>query len=324
MTVGRALALGLAAAALAVAGVHVAFARTARSAPTTGIVDVETNLAFQNGAAAGTGMVLTPSGEVLTNNHVIRGATTVTVLVPSTHERFAARVLGYDVTADVALLQLQNASGLATVSVGDSSHLARGQAVSAIGNAGGTRTLRTTTGTITGLGRTITVGDDLGGSARLGGLIETDARLEPGDSGGPLLDSSGRVIGMDTAASAGFHFSGGSDGYAIPIGRARAIAGRIAAGRASAQVHVGGTAFLGVRLQSTIVAAVVSGSPVARAGIHAGDLLTRVNGRRIGSSADVVRALIPTHPGDTVTIAWATAAGLARSASITLASGPPQ
>jgi S1-C subfamily serine protease len=324
VTVGRVLALVLSVAALAVVGVHVATARTSQSVPTTGIVDVETNLAYQNGEAAGTGMVLTPSGKVLTNNHVIRGATTITVLVPSTHKRYAARVVGYAVTADVALLQLKGASGLATVSLGNSSHLTRGQAVSAIGNAGGTRTLSTTTGTITGLARTITVSDDLGGSERLSGLIETDASLEPGDSGGPLLDSSGRVIGMDTAASAGFRFRGATDGYAIPIGRARAIANQIAAGRASAQVHVGNTAFLGVSLQSNVVARIVSGSPVARAGIVAGDMLTHLNGRPIASSADVIRALLPKHPGDTVTLAWADGAGLAHSASITLASGPPQ
>jgi S1-C subfamily serine protease len=324
VTVRRALALVLSAAGLAVAGVHVATARTHTSAPTTGVVDIETNLAYDNGAAAGTGMVITPTGEVLTNNHVIRGATTITVLVPATHRRYRARVLGYDVTADVALLKLQRASGLATVSLGDSSQLQRGQSVSAIGNAGGTRTLTTTSGTITGLARTITVGNDLGGAERLTGLIETDASLRPGDSGGPLLDGGGRVIGMNTAASAGFRVIGGSDGYAIPIGRARTIAALIRAGSSSAHVHVGGTAFLGLRLQSAVVAGVVAGSPVARAGIVAGDVLTRLSGHRISSTTDVIRTLLAKHPGDRVTIAWADGAGLAHSAAITLASGPPQ
>jgi len=334
--VSRILPLVLVAAALA-AGARVATARTTRGAATDGIVVVDTNLAYENGAAAGTGMVLTPGGEVLTNNHVIRGATTIRVIVPSTHHTYSARVVGYDLDADVAILQLKGASGLATVSTGSSGGLKRGQDVTAVGNAGGTGTLTSTTGSVVALGRNITVSDDQGGAEQLQGLVETDAPLQPGDSGGPLLDGSGRVIGMDTAASAGFTFQpGGSEGFAIPIDRALAIAKQIVAGRSSAQVHVGGTAFLGVQLQPSgyyrsgqysagqMVDGVVPGSPVANAGIVAGDVITKVDGHSVDSSAALISLLLQRHPGDRVTLAWVDELAGVHTGTITLASGPPQ
>jgi S1-C subfamily serine protease len=324
--VRRTFPLALAAVALAVAGARVATAHTTHAAVTTGVVDVETDLAYQHGAASGTGMVLTPSGEVLTNNHVIRGATTIKILVPATKRTYSAHVIGYDVADDVAVMKLEHATGLDTVSVGNSSTVTRGDAVSAVGNAGGTRTLTTTTGTITALARTITVRDDFAGSAKLADLIETNASLRPGDSGGPLLDSASRVIGMDTAASPKFRFrpGGGGEGFAIPINRAFAIAKQIVAGRSSAQVHVGGTAFLGVELQAAVVAGIVPGSPVARAGIVTGDVLRRLDGHRIASPTALVRLLLTKHPGDRVTLAWADGAGHRHTAPVTLASGPPQ
>jgi len=327
----RTFALLLTAAGLVV-GVHAALARTSRVAVQTGVVVVDTNLAYENGSAAGTGIVLTSNGEVLTNNHVVRGATTIHVVLPQTKRRYTARVLGYNVTADVALLQLQHASGLATVSIGDSSTLRRGQSVTAVGNAGGTGSLTVTTGRITGLGRTITVNDDQGGSVQLIDLLETDAPLRPGDSGGPLLDSASRVIGMDSAASPSFSFRGSSDGYAIPINRAVTIAKQIVAGHGSAQVHVGTTAFLGVQAQpagafgtgGVLVGGVVSGGPVAHAGVVAGDVLTALNGRAVASPVELVSALLVHHPGDRVTLRWSDASGEVHTATITLASGPPQ
>jgi S1-C subfamily serine protease len=308
-----------------------------RTSTQTGVVVVDTNLAYQNGAAAGTGMVLTPSGEVLTNNHVIRGATTIRVIVPQTRRSYTARVLGYSISADVALLQLTDASGLATVTLGDSTKLEIGQAVTAIGNAGGRGTLTVTRGKVTGLNRTITVSDEQGGTVQLKGLVETDASLQPGDSGGPLLDADGQVIGMDSAASAGFSFQGApSDGYAIPIARATSIAKQIVAGRASAQVHIGGTAFLGVQVQTSgyfangvykageLVTGVVPGSPTAKAGITAGVVITAVNGHAVASQAAIVALLLPHRPGDTITLSWIDQASARHKASVTLASGPPQ
>jgi S1-C subfamily serine protease len=277
-------------------------------------------------------MVLTSSGEVLTNNHVIRGATTIRVVVPQTGRRYTARVLGYSISADVALLKLQGASGLQTVSTGDSSKLAVGQTAVAVGNAGGTGTLVTTTGRITGLRRSITVGDGQGGRARLTGLIKTDADLRPGDSGGPLF-ADRRVIGMNTAASATFDFgsSGASRGFAIPINRAMTIVRQIDAGRSSATVHVGATAFLGVGVDPSssssvgvLVTSVASGSPAGRAGLEAGDVITSVAGHPVHSRAALVTQLLGRRPGDTVSVVWTDQAGRSATAQVTLASGPPQ
>jgi S1-C subfamily serine protease len=338
MVMRRTLSLLLAAAALAAAGVHVAAAHTSRAASENGIVIVNTNLAFQDGAAAGTGMVVTSDGEVLTNNHVIRGATSIRVRIPQTNRTYSASVLGYDPTHDVALLRLKNASGLTTVSTGDSSKLARGQKVTAIGNAGGTGALTVTTGTITGLHRSIKVNDEEGGTMQLSDLVETDAALHPGDSGGPLLDSSGRVIGMDSAASEGFSFqTGRSDGYAIPIGTALAIAKQIAAAHPSGSVHVGTTAFLGVSIDASgsfnsgwldsrgvVIGGVVPGSPASKAGLSTGDVITALNGRAVASQNGLVALLLPHHPGDKVSVRWIDQLQTSHSASVQLASGPPQ
>jgi len=227
----------------------------------TGVVVIETDLAYHSGQAAGTGMVLTSSGEVLTNNHVINGATTIKVVVPDTGKSYQAKVVGYSVSDDVAVLQLSHASGLATIET-DTSTPTVGQKVTALGNAGGTGELTPAEGTITGLDKSITAGDDNGDSERLTGLIETDANVQPGDSGGALLNTANRVIGMNTAAStggggfAGFGDQGGNDGYAITIGHALSLARQIESGKSSSTVHVGGTAFLGVQ-----VSAASSGDP---------------------------------------------------------------
>jgi S1-C subfamily serine protease len=329
--------LALVAAALVATAVvaGVALARSSSTPIGTGIVVINTALGYQNGAAAGTGMVLTKSGEILTNNHVIRGATTVKVVVPGTGRSYTAKVVGYDVADDVAVLQASGASNLKTVST-SSSTLKLGQAVTAVGNANGTGSLTRSSGRITGLRKAITVGDDQGGSENLAGLIETDAGLEPGDSGGPLLNSAGKVIGMDTAASTGFVFrsSTGNDGYAIPIAKALSVAKQIEAGKASARVHVGATAFLGIQVQSALggggfgqgvlVAGVVSGGPADKAGLSEGDVITAVDGQSVTSSSSIPNVILAKKPGDTVTIQYTDQFGADQSTTVTLASGPAQ
>ena len=329
------VATGVVTAAL---GAGIALARTGASAVPalrTGVVDIETSLGYQGGAAAGTGMVLTPSGIVLTNNHVIRGATAVRVLIPSSGRTYPARVLGYSVASDVAVLQLQGASGLRTVSTGGSARLRLGQAVTAVGNAGGTRRLITTLGTITGLGKTITASDGQNGSEQLTGLIKTSADLQPGDSGGPLFDAAHRVIGMNTAASAGFVLrSAASDSYAIPINRARTIVSQVRAGRSSATVHVGATPFLGVQLEDTggffggesgvTIVGVLGNSPADRAGLQQGDVIDAIDGRTIDSLSAVSTYLLGKSPGDQVKLTYTDPAGAQQTATVTLASGPPQ
>jgi S1-C subfamily serine protease len=273
---------------------------------------------------------------VLTNNHVIRGATTIRVSLPGAGRAYGATVLGYAIGDDVAVLRLSGASGLGTVRIGRSAAVRPGQSVTAVGNAGGRGALVTTRGAVTGVGRTITVQDGNGGAARLRGLIRTDANLRPGDSGGPLLDSAGRVIGINTAASAGFSFgSGGGVGYAIPIDRAVTIQKQILAGRSSATVHVGPTAFLGVSVTTVSpvpggreagvrVNRVVPGGPADRAGIAAGDVITAIGGRAVSSLASVLAQLQSRKPGDTVSLAWVDELGDRSTGSARLVEGPPQ
>src|SRR5713226_432192 len=265
--------------ALVVIGSGAAYAAT-RTTPRpigTGVVVIDTNLAYQGASAAGTGIVLTSSGEILTNNHVIAGATTIRVVVPNTTHTYTARVVGYDTTDDVAVLQLQNASNLKTVTIGDASKLTLGAHVTAVGNAGGTGALASATGTVTGLHKSIAVQGDNGAAEQLSGLIETNAALQPGDSGGPLLNSAGRVVGMDTAASTSSPLaaSRSSDGYAIPIAKALTISKQIVSGKSSTTVHIGATAFLGVQVadgpsEGATVVGVVRGGPADAAGFLPG------------------------------------------------------
>ena len=311
----------------------VSSASGAGKSSTTGVVVIQTRLGLANSAAAGTGMVLTSSGEVLTNNHVIRGATQIRVRVTAKGRTYRARVVGYSVSADVALLKLADASGLATVSVGNSSTVELGDDVRAVGNARGTGTLTTKQGSITGLGRTITVSDGEGLSARLTHLLETDAGVESGDSGGPLLDTAGRVVGMTAAAS--FEFgarSTSSDGYAIPINRAMSIARQIERSQSSASVHIGATPFLGVSADArsfgdvggVVVAGVQEGSPAARAGLDAGDTIVSFNGNAVTTYSKLVARLLRWHPGDKVRLAWVDSFGTRDAGTVILTSGPPQ
>ena len=309
--------------------VVVASGGASATALSTGVVEIQTRYGPTGGAGAGTGMVLTASGEVLTNNHVIRGATQIRVRVPENGRTYRARVLGYSISADVALLRLTAASGLETVSLGNSTTVAVGDEVVAVGNAGGTGELTTKSGTVTGRGVTIAVGDGRSGTVRLSRLIETSADLRQGDSGGPLLDASERVIGMNAAATTG---ELDSDGYAIPINRVRSIAGRIRTGTSTAAVHVGPTPFLGVLIASRpsgmsrglLLAGVQPGSPAARAGIERGDVLLSVNGTVVRSTSQLVVLLLRFRPGETVRLAWTDELGTRQTAPVLLASGPPQ
>ena len=302
--------------------------------PTAGIVVIETNLAYQNAAAAGTGMVLTSSGIVLTNNHVIKGATTVKVVIPSTHRSYTATVLGYDVTDDVALLQVNGAKNWKTVTLGNSSKARTGQPVTAIGNAGGTGVLTTATGRITALRQTITASDGAS-SEQLSGLIETNAALQPGDSGGPLEDATGHVLGMDTAASSGFVVqSQGNQAYAIPINKAVTIAKQIESGHSSSTVHLGTTAFLGVSVESpdqggqagsgALIADTVGGGPADQAGLVAGDVIVSFDGQTVDSPTTLGPLVLKHSPGDSVQVVYLDQFGQQQTVTVTLGSGPPQ
>ena len=292
------------------------------------IVDITTTLS--NGAAAGTGLVLTSSGLVLTNNHVIADATAIRAQINGSGPSYSATVLGYDVTEDVALLQLDGVSNLTTITVGDSSKIAVHDKVVALGNAlgrGGTPAVAE--GTVTALDQTITAGDIGGGppAQTLNGLIEFSAPLVPGDSGGALVNSSGQVIGMNAAASqSNGRRRNSNDAFAIPINAALDIAHQIQAGQSSAKVHIGARALLGVQIQqaqTATVAAVQSGSPADSAGIVAGDVIVAIGDTTVGSVSDITSALDSRHPGDKVSVGWLDTNGQRHTATVQLIEGPP-
>ena len=216
-----------------------------------GLVIINTNLQFDSEAAAGTGMVINPNGLVLTNNHVIDGSTKITATVAATGKTYPATVVGYDKTRDIALIQLQNASGLTTVPIGNSSSVKIGNAVVALGNAEGRGRITAAAGEVTGLNQTITASEEGGSTASetLTGMIQTDADIVPGDSGGPLAGSTG-VIGMDTAGNAVSDQQQASAGFAIPINTALSVARQIAGGHASSTITIGYPPFVGIFVSS--------------------------------------------------------------------------
>jgi S1-C subfamily serine protease len=302
------------------------------------LVDINTEL-YSGGRAAGTGIVLTSNGEVVTNNHVIDGATSISVTDVGNGRTYSADVVGYDRTGDIAVIQLLNASGLTTASIGNSDGVSVGDQVVALGNAGGTGgTPSEADGQVTALNQSITASDaGAGTSENLTGLIQTNAALQPGDSGGSLVDSSGRVIGIDTAASEGFSFQGSGQGYAIPIKTALGIAQQIAARQTSSTIHIGPTAFLGVEIQPSsssanigsgssgsgaTLAGVIQGQPAAQAGLAAGDVITSLGGKSIDSPETLSAVVSQYKPQDKVELGWTDTSGGSHTATIQLATGP--
>ena len=294
-----------------------------------GLVDINATVGDQGEHTTATGIVLTPSDLVLTNNHVIDGATMISAADVGNGKTYRATVVGYDRSEDIAVIQLSGASGLKTTAFGSSSEVAVGQAVVAIGNAGGVGgTPSAAGGSVVALNQQIVARDESGASSeRLSGLIEVNADVQPGDSGGPLVSSAGKVIGVDTAASAGFSFySSGGQGYAIPINQALAIAAQIENDQSSATVHIGPTAFLGVELapatsRATIVA-VLSGSPAAKAGLGSGDVITSLAGQTVDSQAALISLLDRYRPGEQLRLGWSDRSGQRHTATVQLAAGP--
>ena len=309
-----------------------------------GLVDVVSTLGLQQAESAGTGLVLTPSGEVLTNNHVIKGATSIKVRDIGNGRTYPAKVVGYDQSRDIAVLQLQGASGLQTVALGNSSTAKVGDKVVALGNAlgkGGTPAVAV--GHIAGLNASIVASDEgAGTSERLTGLIHHNAPIQPGDSGGPLVSNTGKVIGIDTAASAstGFQFQTNTrtQAFAIPINGAVALAQQIEAGQASDTVHIGPTGLLGVGVMSAgqaassgisagsgaVVEQALPNTPAAGAGITSGDVIVAAGEVTVRPPAGLQAALERFHPGNSVSITWQDQSGQTHSATVVLANGPAQ
>jgi S1-C subfamily serine protease len=297
------------------------------------LVDINTVLSYEGAGGAGTGIVLTQTGEILTNNHVVEGATSISVTDVANHQTYAARVLGYDRAHDVAVIQLKSATDLDVAKIGSSSAVKVGDGVVAVGNArglGGTPSYAG--GAVVGLNQSITAQDAANGSAEeLHGLLETNAAIEPGDSGGALVNASGRVVGIVTAGSEGFRFQQtAAQGFAIPIDEALGIASQIKSGQASSTVHVGATAFLGVDVQTPTtgsgarIVQVVPGGPAATAGLSAGETILSVGGRTVTSPESLTMIVLQSKPGKTVQVRVADLSGTAHSVTLVFASGPPQ
>jgi len=302
---------------------------TAVSTSEVALVDVNTTLSGGRATGEGTGIVLTSSGLVLTNNHVIDGASSISVTDVGNGRTYTAVVVGYDIRGDVAVLKLNGASSLSTASIASSSRV--DETVFAVGNAGGSGgTPTVTSGKITATGQSLTASDPFAGTSEaLHGMLKTSAALISGDSGGALTASNGSVVGMDTASSSSPLAS--ASGFAIPISTAVAIAHEIIAGAASSTIHVGPTALLGVEINpaqqsshGALVTSVASGSPAAGAGIVPGSRITNVGGRTVTSGASLPLIMASLHAGATTTVMWVDASGKHRSASLTLATGAPQ
>ena len=270
----------------------------------------------------GTGVIVTSTGEVVTNNHVIAGATTITVTLYGKTTSLPATLVDTDPTDDVALLQITGASGLPTISYGDSDHVQVGDAVVAIGNALGLSdgTPTVTQGIISAKGRTVTAGDEgTGSSETLTNMFQTDAAINPGNSGGPLVDSSGKVIGMNTAVASTTDGTSQAQniGFAIPANSITALLPGLrdhSIGGAAQQ----GPGYLGVSLetmtpglqsaydfvpsQGAVVLQVENGSPAAVAGLEEGDVIVSLDGKPIASADQLAADLQADHPGQSVRI----------------------
>jgi len=286
-----------------------------------GIVFVEGETS--NGTAAGTGMVLTADGKLLTNYHVVAGSEALQVTIADSGDTYEATLLGFDQSKDVALLQLKDASGLATVII-DDDEVRVGDTVTAVGNARGEGELVEAAGEVVDLDESLTVSSDSpwGSEEDLEGVIETTAGAVPGHSGGPMFDAESEVMGMTTAGS-----TEAGRSYAVPIDEALDVVGTIEAGRDAGTVRVGPAGYLGVLVGETgrngvTITEVVEGGPADQAGVTVGSILTAVADtdiRRDTNLATVIRSL---EPGAKVTITWLTPEGEQKQAEATLGASP--
>jgi len=294
---------------------------------------------MDDGQAAGTGIVVSADGLIITNNHVIANSRDVQVEFVTTGQTRTAKVLGYSVARDIALLQVQGSATVKPAELGSSDSLSVGDPVLALGNAGGQGGMpMVVSGSVTAKNQQITASDEDGSNVQtLTGLVQTDANIQPGDSGGPLIDRNGRVVGVNAAASSAngtWSYGGRSQnqGWAIPMERALQIANDILAGNRGPDLHVGANrGVLGVQISSgrgtsTSGASVLGVDPTggaAKAGIVAGDTIVGLDDATIGSGSDLTRTLVPYNPGEKVQVTWVDRSGSTHRATITLGSGPP-
>jgi S1-C subfamily serine protease len=303
------------------------------------VVDAVVNLTrtMSGGGEGGDGgMIVSPTGEMLTSNNSIADATSIKVVIGGKGGTHSAHVVGYDVVDDIALLQIDGVSNLKTVPVGDSSKVKVGDPVVAIGNDGGASPLRTVRGKVTALNQPLSdVGFANGGSATYHGMIQSRLRVPMGGGGGPLVNAHGEVIGMNVAEDSSFSF-------AITNNDAATVVAQICSGYTTDKVHIGPTAMLGVQVNDSATATTVPGgganapassgatvitvepnSAAASAGIKTGDTITSINGKSIANSNALHVALTLYHPNDRINVRWVDTAGARHTAAVKLGVGPP-
>lgn len=298
------------------------------------IVDIHTVL--DGGAGAGSGIIIDADGTIVTNYHVVENARSIEVTVSNSSETYDATLVGADETHDIAVLQAEDADGLETVTVGDSDEVDVGDRVVAIGNASDAAGDPTVTeGAVAALAQTISVQSDYGDVDQLSDLIQTTAQLEPGNSGGPLFDATGAVIGINAAANVDrFGDVASAEGYSIPIDTVMDVVEQIESGESSETVRVGARGYLGVVLEASarvgpsrgtagvLVGGVEDGSAADEAGIVSGDRIVAIDDQDVTSSTDVSDAISTKEPGDEITVSWLDQSGEQHQATIELGTSP--
>ena len=267
------------------------------------------------GSGVGSGFVFDPNGWILTNKHVVTGATSIRVVLNDTRT-FSGKVYGTDPLTDLAIVKI-DATGLSAAPLGSSANLVPGQLAIAIGDPLGSYANTITTGVVSGLGRQIRAGDvTQSSSEQLNNLIQTDAAINPGNSGGPLLNSSGQVIGINTAVAS----SAQGIGFAIPVDVAKPIMRQALAGKPLTRPWIGVyyqpvTKALAAQNKLSVdhgawiqapangaSSAVVAGSPASSAGLKDGDVIVSVDGVAVDERHDLSSLIVPHNPGDVVTL----------------------
>ncbi|RYX78345.1 PDZ domain-containing protein [bacterium] len=276
--------------------------------------EVSSYFGTQTQQGAGTGIIVSADGYILTNKHVVQDSQTVTVVTSDGTTHSNVKVVGEDPLNDVAFLKINGVSDLKAAELGDSSSLRIGQSVVAIGNALGQYKNTVTSGIVSGTGRSVTASTDgtaNGATETLTDLIQTDAAINPGNSGGPLVNIAGQVIGMNTAIAS----DANGLGFSIPINATKGLLKGILKDGTVERAYVGvnyisitpevaETYKLSVQSGAYVSAeggsAVVSGSPAEKAGLKDKDIITKVNNIDVGSKGSVASLIAEYAPGDTV------------------------
>ncbi len=286
-----------------------------------GVVMIDTVL--NGGEGAGTGIVLNSNGTILTNYHVVADSTSIRVTAAD-GKTYTGKVVGFDESHDIAVVKISGATNLTAAKFDTTPTV--GEAVTAVGQGGGQGTLYKTSGSITASNQQITASDDSSGSnsEQLTGLLQTNAQIVPGYSGGPLFDADGEVVGMDTAASSSTPIVG----YAITSSTALSYANQITSGTKTTTNHIGSRAALGVGISTqtssygqssgAAVVQVTTGSAADKAGIVAGDTITSIGGKQVSDGSALGDLIDAYYPGQQVSVGWVDAQGASHTATVTL------